>query len=197
MTPPSRPLCARSGVPPFGSPRMRGGRRGYVMLIALLMMAILAVIGATTLQVAGVDQRIAIQNRKHMLTVNTSHAGTEHARAELMHRDPVNEGLDTGADTAGDFVSATTGETNFGGLAYAHNLGVYWVTATFHRCGNPPPGYSTEMGQNKFRADYWEMESTARFQSSATSATTAMTNETQARTSSLIRKVKFGTCKIR
>ena len=35
-------------------------------------------------------------------------------------------------------------ETSFDGLSYSHHLGVYWVTATYHRCGNPPPGYSTE-----------------------------------------------------
>jgi type II secretory pathway pseudopilin PulG len=184
---PLRPLVAR----------LHRDRGGYIMLIALLMMAILAVIGATTLQVAGIDQRIAIQNRKHMMTVNTAHAGTEHARYQLMHTDPPNEGLDTAGDTYGDFVTALTGETNFDGLAYTHNLGVYWVTATYHRCGNPPPGYSTELGNSKFRADYWEMEATARIQSSATSAATATMNETQSKSSALVRKVKFGSCKIR
>lgn len=174
--------------------RARGSEGGYIMLIALMVMAILAILGVTTLRVAGIDQRVAIQNRKHMLTVNTAHAGTEHARSALMFADPVNEGLDT-ADTAGDFVAKTTAEASFGGLAYAQNLGVYWVTATYHRCGNPPPGYSTELGGNKFRSDYWEMSSTARFQTSAGSA--APMNETQARTSSLIRKVRFGACKIR
>ncbi len=182
-----RPLAAR----------LTGLRRGYIMLIALLMMAILAVIGATTLQVAGIDQRIAVQNRKHMMTVNTAHAGTEHARYQLMHTDPPNEGLDTAPDTFGDFVTALSGETNFDGLAYTHNLGVYWVTATYHRCGNPPPGYSTELGQSKFRADYWEMESTARIQTAASSASAVSVNETQSKSSALIRKVKFGSCKIR
>lgn len=170
---------------------------GYIMLVALLLMAILAVIGASTLQVAGIDQRIAHQNRKHMMSVNTSHAGTVHARQKLMYNDPPSEGLDSGSDTFGDFVGATNAETNFAGLSYSHNLGVYWVTATFHRCGNPPPGYSTEKGTAKFRADYWEMSSTARIQSSATSADSAAVNETQARSTSLLRKVKFGTCKVR
>lgn len=178
-------------------PMRTGSRGGYIMLVALLLMAILAVIGASTLQVAGIDQRIAHQNRKHVMSVNTSHAGTVHARERLMYNDPPNEGLDTAPDSYGDFVGATTAETSFDGLTYAHNLGVYWVTATYHRCGNPPPGYSTEKGTSKFRADYWEMASTARIQSSATSSDSASINETQAKSTSLLRKVKFGTCTIR
>lgn len=186
---PSRPL--------FRLPLPRGDRRGYVMLVTLMLMAILAVIGATSLQVAGIDQRIALQNRKHMLTINTAHAGTEHARDRLRFEDPPNEGIDTAADTFGDFVPATAAETSFGGVAYTHNLGVYWVTATYHRCGNPPPGYSTEKGNDKFRADYWEMESTARMADTPSSEAAAATNETLATSSMLVRKVKFGTCKIR
>ena len=171
----------------------RRDRRGYVMLVALLLMAILAVIGSSTLQIAGLDHRIAIQNRKHMMVVNTSHAGTQHARVELQTSDPANEGIDTAPDTWGDFINASEAETQFTGLTYAHNLGVYWVTATYHRCGNPPPGYSTEAGISSFRADYWEMRSTARQQDASTLANI---NETQAVTSMLLRKVKKGTCKI-
>ena len=63
--------------------RLAADRRGYVMLVAMLFIAILAVVGASSLQVAGIDQRIALQNRKHMLVVNTSHAGTEHARTRV------------------------------------------------------------------------------------------------------------------
>ena len=175
----------------------RRAERGYMMLVALILMAILTVLGASTLRVAGIDQRIALQNRKHMLTVNTAHAGTEHARDEMRWTEPHDEGIDTNPDTFGDYVGASDAETNFEGVAYAHNLGVYWVTATYHRCGNPPPGYSTELGQNKFRSDYWEMESTARMAETATSASSAAINETQATASMLIRHVKFGTCKVR
>lgn len=182
-------------VRPLGFRISRQGERGYIMLVALIMMAILTVLGASTLQVAGIDQRIALQNRKHMLTVNTAHAGTEHARDEMRWTEPVDEGLDT--SSLSDYVGATDAETSFGGVAYTHNLGVYWVSATYHRCGNPPPGYSTELGQNKFRSDYWEMESTARMAETATSLKSAAINETQATTSMLLRHVKFGTCKVR
>jgi hypothetical protein len=90
-------------------------------------------------------------------------------------------------------VLATEGEDSFGGLNYAHNLGVYWVQATYHRCGNPPPGYSTEIGRAQFRSDYWEMKSQARMQDTSYSNV----NETSATTVLLLRKVVKGTCKVR
>lgn len=174
----------------FRHPR---ARRGYIMLVAMILLAILAVIGATSLSVAGVDQRIAMHNRKHMLVVNTAHAGTQHARWQLEHSNPVNEGVDTAPDTYGPFVKATEAEAEFGGLAYAHNLGVYWVEASYLRCGNPPPGYSTELGKTGFRSDYWEMTSTARMQDTAYSNI----NETQASTAGIFRKVIRGPCVVR
>lgn len=173
--------------------RAAADRRGYVMLIALILLAVLSIIGATSLSVAGVDQRIAVHNRKHMLVVNTAHAGTQHARWQLEHEDPAHEGLDTGLDTYGDFVTAVEGQASYGGLSYTHNLGVYWVEATYLRCGNPPPGYSTEQGRNQFRSDYWEMSSTARMQTAAYSNI----NETQASTIGMFRKVKQGHCVVR
>ena len=170
------------------------GRRGYIMLVALLLMALLSIVGASTLRVAGIDNRIALQNRKHMMVLNTSHAGTEHAREKIQDEDPVDENTDTNPDTFADFVKATEAEAEFEGLAYTHNLGVYWVSAVYHRCGNPPPGYSTELGQNKYHSDYWEMESTARQQEEGTYSNI---NETLAMTSMMVRHVEFGTCKIR
>ena len=171
----------------------RPARRGYAMLLSMLLIAILAVIGATTLSVAGGDQRIALHNRKHMMVMNTSDAGTDHARYQLEHENPPNEGLAADEDTWPDFVESTEGEGKFGGLEYAHNLGVYWVQATYHRCGNPPPGYSTEIGNTKFRSDYWEMKSQARMQDTSYSNV----NETSSTVVLLLRKVVKGTCKVR
>ena len=179
---------------PVRSPRsLLADQRGYVMIVALLLMALIAIIGSSTLQVAGIDQRVALQNRKHMMVLNTASAGTDHARDELQNENPPNEGIDTATDTFDDFVSLSEAEADFGGSSYAHNLGVYYVTATYHRCGNPPPGYSTEMGRNAFRSDYWEMESTARM----TDTSYTNVNETEAVSSALIRKVMQGRCKIR
>jgi hypothetical protein len=171
----------------------RRGRRGYVMLVAMLLVAVLAVIGATSLSIAGVDQRIATHNRKHMMVLNTASAGNEHGRWQLQHEDPPNEGYDTGTDTWGHFVQATEADASFGGLSYAQNLGVYWVDATFQRCGNPPPGYSTEIGNTSFRSSYWMLTSTARMQDT----TYTDVNESRAETGALLRKVMQGTCKIR
>jgi len=163
------------------------------MLLVMLLIAILTVIGATTLSVAGVDQRIALHNRKHMMVMNTSAAGTEHARWELEHENPPNEGINQDEDTWPDFVQSSEGEDNFEGLNYAHNLGVYWVQATYHRCGNPPPGYSTELGRSFFRSDYWEMKSQARMQDTSYSNI----NETSSTVGMLLRKVIHGPCKVR
>lgn len=173
--------------------RPHSRREGYVMLVALVLLALLAVIGSSSLTIAGVDQRIAVQNRKHMMVLNTAIAGTEHARDQLRWRQPVNEGFDSG-DTSNDYITASVAEAEYGGLKYAHNLGVYWVSATFHRCGKPPPGYSAEAGRGGFRSDYWEMTSTARMQEDSTYQNL---NETQAVTSAMFRKVIQGTCKVR
>jgi hypothetical protein len=158
------------------------------MLVALILMAILAVIGATSLSVSGVDQRIALHNRKHMMELNTADAGTVKARAQLTVEEPSREWRDT-SDT-GFFISATEGETDFGGIAYTHNLGVYRVNAIYMDCGNPPPGYSTELGQQHFRSDFWRMESTARMQNSAYQDI----NETTATVVSTVRHVVHGPC---
>ena len=80
---------------------------------------------------------------------------------------PSSEGFNQyGTEDTAVFITKATGEADFGGVAYktasgVHNLGVYVVDAVYLRCGNPPPGYSTEQGRNGFRSDYWEMESIA------------------------------------
>ena len=66
-------------------------RRGYAMLVALVLIALLTIIGATSLSVAGVDQRVATHNRRHMMVLNTADAGTEHARFLLQSENPRNE----------------------------------------------------------------------------------------------------------
>ncbi len=171
-------------------------RSGYVMMIALVLIAILAVVGATTLSLAGVDNRIAVYNRLHMVVMNAAHAGTEHARNTLESENPPNENLDSAGDTWGEFVKATEAEANFEGIAFAgsaQNLGVYWVEAVYQKCSQPPPGYSTELGNQGFRSDFWNMESTARLQDS----TYANVNQAQARAVATLRKVVWGACKIR
>ena len=52
----------------------RSSERGYVLMVALILLAIISVIGSTTLNLAGVDRRIAIHNRLHMVVINTAQA---------------------------------------------------------------------------------------------------------------------------
>lgn len=175
-------------------------RRGYVMLVALIIMALIAVIAATSLEVAGVDQRIAIHNQRHMMMFNTSTAGVEHARAIIDEEAPVSENLDSAGDSYAAYVTASEAESMFGGTSYGsnglgQNLGVYYVEAVYERCANPPPGYSTEAGRNGFRSDFWSMESTSMMTDNT--STWAPMNDLEAQTVATVRNVVFGNCKVR
>ena len=178
----------------------RSHRRGYIMLVAMVLLALLAVMGTSTMNIAGIDQRIAYRNRQHAVVVHTSHAGTEHAR-DLMREKvlPSSEGFNQyGTEDTAVFITKATGEADFGGVAYktasgVHNLGVYVVDAVYLRCGNPPPGYSTEQGRNGFRSDYWEMESIA----TMTDTSYSNTNASKATVNTMIRMVMRGGCKVR
>ena len=174
---------------------IRTSRRGYAMLVALMVLSLLTIMGSNSLTIAGVDYQIAARNRKHMLVLNTANAGNVDARAKMMTEQPESEGftVDGYVDTSVDnYITQTDAESKFEGLSYTHNLGVYWVEAVYHRCGNPPPGYSTELGRNGFRSDYWEMESTGRMSDSSYTNT----NATEAITSTMVRMVMKGSCKV-
>ncbi len=162
------------------------------MLVALVLIALLTIIGATSLSVAGVDQRVATHNRRHMMVLNAAAAGTEHARFMLQSENPANEGWDT-ADTGNMFVPRDQAETSFKGIAFPMPQGVYEVDAVYQKCSNPPPGYSTELGRAAYRSDFWDMHSRAEF----TDTSFNQTNPTQAIVVATIRKVVRGSCKIR
>lgn len=161
------------------------------MLVALVLIALLTIIGATSLSVAGVDQRVATHNRRHMMVLNTADAGVEHARFLLLNENPLNEGWDT-ADTGTFFVPKSEAEEQFQGINFPVNQGVYQVDAVYQKCGNPPPGYSTEIGRG-FRSDFWDMRSRATFDDT----TFQQVNPTQAVVVATLRKVMLGSCKIR
>ena len=165
------------------------------MAITMVMVVILTIAGTTTLNLSGVDRRISSRNRQHMLVFNTSDAGTNHARDKIKNTQPSSEGFTANgaADTSSTFVSQTVGDSTYGGISYTHNLGVYYVKAIYQRCGNPPPGYSTEQGRASFRADYWEMKSTGKL----TNSSYTNLNATEAITTTLVRMVMRGNCKMR
>ena len=170
----------------------RRSRDGYAMLIALILIAILTIIGATSLSVAGVDERVATHNMRHMIGMNTADAGTEHARWQLQVENPADEGWDT-ADSGNMFVPMAEAEPLYEGIEFPMPQGVYWVDAVYQKCSNPPPGYSTEYGRTQFRSDFWDMRSTGNF----TDASMTETNPTQATVVATLRKVIHGSCKIR
>lgn len=163
--------------------------RGYAMLVALVLIALITIIGATSLSVAGVDQRVATHNRRHLMMLNTADAGTEHARYLLQSEDPVNEGWDT-ADTGNMFVAKADGETSFDGIVFPMSQGVYEVDAVFQKCAPPPPGYSVDTNKVSYRSDFWDMRSRATFDD----ATFTATNPTQSTVVLTLRKVVRGTC---
>lgn len=159
------------------------------MLVALVLIALITIIGATSLSVAGVDQRVATHNRRHLMVLNTADAGTEHARFLLQSEDPVSEGWDT-ADTGNMFVPKSEAETNFGGINFPMTQGVYEVDAVFQKCAPPPPGYSVDTAKVSYRSDFWDMYSRATFDDT----TYAQTNPTQSTVVLTLRKVVRGTC---
>ena len=133
-----------------------------------------------------------------MVMLNTADAGVSHARTELTARNPTtswnhdNRFHDRGEDTGAYFVTQVSGDAIFGGASYTHNLGVYEVSATFERCGPPPSGYSTELGSQHFRSDYWRVESTA----TTTDLGFVPINANTAMVVSIIRKATEGDCKM-
>jgi hypothetical protein len=169
------------------------------MLVALLLIALLTVIGATSLSIAGVDQRVATYSRRHMIVMNAADAGTQHARYELMWNEPANEGWDTGSsggggDTGGMYVPESEASGWYGGTSFPMNQGTYDVDANFVKCSLPPAGYSTEQGRQGYRSDYWDMTSHAWFEDATT---TNQLNSTEGTVMVTLRKVVQGSCKIR
>ena len=172
-------------------------RKGYVLLVALILMGLIGIIGASSLSLAGIDHRIAHHNQKYMMLVNTSHSGGNHARLKLANSSDsaMPEGENWDSIDSGNWVTMSEAETEFGGTAFEQNMGVYWVDPVFEKCGNPPPGYSTEVGVAGFRSDYWEMWSEARqFEDMAM---TTESNETIVTSTMTLRKLETGECKIR
>ena len=163
------------------------------MLVALILIAIITIVGATSLSIAGVDQRIASYTRRHAAVMDAADAGAQHARMQLMYEQPDDEGWD--ADNAQIFVEESESETWFQGEDMEMPLGTYEVSASFAKCSLPPSGYSTEQGRTYFRSDYWEMEAHSWFENSASGD--AALNPSESRVTALLRKVKRGSCKIR
>lgn len=181
----------------------RPARQGYAMLIALVLIAVLTIIGATSLSVAGVDQRIAMHNQRHMVVVNAADAGTNHARFQLESVQPLSEGWDAADPPFVFSLDSGSGvddaETYFAGTNFPMNQGTYEVSAVYAKCSGPPPGYSTEQGHQAYRSDYWDMHSRSWFRAQTGSADDGevQVNPIEATVVATVRKVVAGPCKIR
>ncbi len=176
-------------------PSPRRARRGYAMLVALILIAIITIIGATSLSIAGVDQRVAAYTRRHVAVADAADAGTQHARYDLMFETPEDEGWDIEDTAAVAWVEEAESEDWFEGETMDLPLGTYDVDATFAKCAAPPPGYSTEEGNDSFRSDYWEMSAHGWFEDS--SGSDAQLNASEARATAVVRKVMRGSCQER
>ncbi len=126
------------------------------MLAALVIVLIICIVGAISLDLAGRDQGLATNHLQRTALFATADAGVQHARATLMHEAP-----DPLPDEGELFIDGTTAAAWYEGHALPMPLGSYEVAATYAKCGAPPPGYSTEAGNRSFRSDYWIMESRA------------------------------------
>jgi len=175
--------------------RARRARRGYAMLVALILIAIITIIGATSLSIAGVDQRVAAYTRRHVAVADAADAGTQHARYDLMFETPSDEGWDVADTGAVPWVEELESESVFEGETLDLPLGTYTVDATFAKCAAPPPGYSTEEGNDSFRSDYWNMSSHAWFEDN--SGSDSQLNASEARATAVVRKVMRGSCQER
>ena len=136
------------------------------MLVAMVLLALLAVLGTSTLNIAGIDQRIAYeivnmlllcilrtQVLKMLMTVCET-VYYPHRKASMnMELKILLCSLQRHLQS--EFV--LTYHTASG----VHNLGVYQVDEHIIDVESTP-GYSTEQGRNGFRSDYWEMNPSQR-----------------------------------
>lgn len=164
------------------------------MLVALVLLAVLSIIGATSLSVAGVDARVAIHNQRHAIVTGAAEAGTNHARSRIENEVPASEGWDTGAPPFIETDGADGSEGMFIGSTFPLNQGTYQVDAVYLKCGPPPPGYSVELGNQSFRSDYWNMYSRAIFRDSSS---LGQLNPIESTVVATLRRVTRGPCKIR
>ena len=120
--------------------KQRKRQRGYVMIVAMILLALLAVLGTSTLNIAGIDQRIAYRNRQHMVVLHTANAGVEHAREQIQTSLPASEGYDVNGTRDSDlYITQTEGDTEFAGYSFGNQtvfleMGIHPVDSVL-RCG--------------------------------------------------------------
>ncbi len=152
------------------------------MLVAMIIVLVICIVGAISLDLAGSDERLSANHRERVGLFATADAGVQHARAILMHQSP-----DPLPDEGEHFIDEGAGLAWYEGHALPMPLGSYEVDAVYAKCGAPPPGYSLEAGNRSFRSDYWVMESRATLEG-------ARLSSAEARVTHGYRKVVSQTC---
>lgn len=172
-------------------PRYRQRRRGYVMLIALVLFGALTALGATVLRVSSVDERSAYHNIRYLKARHASHAGIVHAETWLMFNTPGNDGWsspETGwTDSA---LQSSTAGSDWMYAGYPEEQPQYQAFIRYERCSTAPAGFSAEIGsRNRFRTDYYRAMSNG--------ILTKVGYQARAEARALVSKAVKGECKIR
>ncbi len=139
--------------------RRRADRRGYVMLIALVLFGVLTTVGAMTLQISSSDQRVAYNQQRYVQLRYGAYAAIQHARLEMMYSTPTDSGWSTPAT---GYASTTAVAAWRDGSDWSPLFGAlvpdYQVYYRYERCSPGAPGYSADIGaRNQFKTDYWRV----------------------------------------
>jgi hypothetical protein len=144
--------------------RRRADRRGYVMLIALVLFGVLTTVGAMTLQMSSADQRVAYNQQRYVQLRYGALAAIQHARFEMLYSTPPDSGW---AAPATGYLSTTAAAAWRDGTDWSPLFGGlvpdYQVYYRYERCSTAAPGYSADIGaRNQFKTDYWRVLGIAR-----------------------------------
>jgi hypothetical protein len=173
----------------------RPDRRGYVMLIALVLFGALTTVGAMTLSVSSVDQRVAYHQQRHVQARYSAHAATQHGRFRLMFLNPTDNGWSTPATgwapTTLPVQASYNDGSDWSATNYVARSGEYDGFYRWEQCSTAAPGFSAELGsRSAMRTDFWRI-----FGQGA--VVTDLEYETNAEARMLASKVVRGECKIR
>ena len=171
--------------------RRRADRRGYVMLIALVLFGVLTTVGAMTLQISSSDQRVAYNQQRYVQLRYGAIAAVQHGRFEMMYSTPIDSGWSAPATGYASTTAVAAWRDGsdwsplFGGL-----VPDYQVYYRYERCSTAAAGYSADIGaRNQYKTDYWRVLGQAKM----AMGDVVSTSEARA----LMTKVSKGECHLR
>ena len=171
--------------------RRRADRRGYVMLIALVLFGVLTTVGAMTLQISSSDQRVAYNQQRYVQLRYGAHAAIQHARFEMLYSTPPDSGWSAPATGYASLTAVASWRDGsdwsplFGGL-----VPDYRVYYRYERCSPAAPGFSADLGaRNQYKTDYWRILGVAQMAMGDVVST--------AEERALMTKVSKGECQLR